>query len=417
MPREPLYSGDLEDPVDRALRAKLRGKLDEIHQGADPLSPPEAEYDPDDLELRSAAGLLPVGYRPPAPQVVPTAAPVAGGAPPPPPIDAGGDELAAAQGRDALRQGGGRVSDALYAAFTRSPVQFRSRPGSEAGELVARRGEQDREVARSRTAALKDPASEESKRLRDLFRSVAPEVAAKLGDRYEGLPGSFFGDGEGLLDMAVKGEGSRRARADAEAAEAKRFERAKELALIRSGRKGKAGTGAGKGRDLPAGEAAEIGDMDAIEKQIAELDAAWTAKANDFYSGVAQYIPGTDAAQYTDAQLLAAQSIGTALEGGKLTDSDLKDKYLPLMPTAGDSKQRKDAKLSQLRKMAEAKRAARVGGLKQGGFDVSKFEAGHLDLDRGPTSVSEEDRAAIEWAKANPKHPAAAEILRLNGVK
>ena len=151
-----------------------------------------------------------------------------------------------------------------------------------------------------------------------------------------------------------------------------------------------------KGRDIPAGEAAQIGEYDAVDEEITALDRDWEKLASDWYSGMAQYLPGTDAKQYGDAQLLQAQSIGTAIEGGKLTDSDLKDKYLPLMPTAGDSKERKNAKLERLREMARTKKRARVTGLKQAGFNTSGFKDGHMDLGGAPAKAADADKAVVE---------------------
>ena len=127
---------------------------------------------------------------------------------------------------------------------------------------------------------------------------------------------------------------------------------------------------------LPASEAASLGQYDAIPKMLEDLGADWDKMANQDWipDSIMQFIPGTEAKRYGSARLASAQAVGTVLEGGKLTDSDLKDKYLPLMPSAGDTKETKQYKLSTLGKMAATKRAAAIKGFGEAGFDVGRFE-------------------------------------------
>lgn len=136
----------------------------------------------------------------------------------------------------------------------------------------------------------------------------------------------------------------------------------------------RAAADAGKQPTVPAGEAAEVGELSAAEKMIDDLSTEWDKKAAAPGSGVLAKIPGTTAAQYGDNQLAKAQAIGTILEGGKLTDADLYGKYMKLVPEASDGPERKAAKIMQLRKIVQEKRAAKVKGLTQAGYKTQGFE-------------------------------------------
>lgn len=136
-------------------------------------------------------------------------------------------------------------------------------------------------------------------------------------------------------------------------------------------------TAAAKGKEagatkIPASEAAALGSLETAERALMALDKSWDTKTGAV-SGVAQHLPGTKSAQYNDQKLAAAQVIGTILEGGKLTDSDLSDKYLPLMPSAGDGESRKTAKVENLRRMLRDFGAGKREGLGRAGYDVSRF--------------------------------------------
>lgn len=189
------------------------------------------------------------------------------------------------------------------------------------------------------------------------------------------------------------------------------------------GRKGRGGGGAaaaGAGGDkpkpgaqIPASEAAGVGELDAANKTLDELEQNWQAEANQSLvpDGLAQYFGGTKASRYADETMTgAAQTIGTILEGGKLTDADL-PKYMKLLPTAGDSEDRAKSKIAKLRTMIADKKAAKIAGLKAAGFNASGFEA-----PSATAQPSERDSRAVAWAKANPNDPRAAKILEINKV-
>jgi hypothetical protein len=140
---------------------------------------------------------------------------------------------------------------------------------------------------------------------------------------------------------------------------------------------GRGNTGAGEPQakklaQIPAGEAASLGQYDAATQTLDDLGGEWDDKTGEF-SGVMQYLPGTTAARYTDAQRGAAQTVGTVMEEGKLTDADLQ-KYMDLTPTAGDGKERKTEKITRLKKMLEDKKRTKIEGFRQSGFDVSGYD-------------------------------------------
>lgn len=125
---------------------------------------------------------------------------------------------------------------------------------------------------------------------------------------------------------------------------------------------------------VPAGEASQVGELSAATKMTDDLWKEWESKASGMGSGLLSKVPGTDAAQYTDAQRAGAQTIGTILEGGKLTDADLA-KYMALVPTASDSRERARAKIDRLKRMIDEKKNAKVKGLGQAGYKVGGFDA------------------------------------------
>lgn len=129
-------------------------------------------------------------------------------------------------------------------------------------------------------------------------------------------------------------------------------------------------------RELPAGEAATLGELKAADAMAEELGKAF-GDAKSMASFALKYFPGTNAAAYGDVKLAAAQMIGTIMEGGKLTDSDLQDKYLKLVPDQTDSKARATQKIAMLRRMLAAKREGRLSGFKGANFDVSGFDQGN----------------------------------------
>lgn len=77
----------------------------------------------------------------------------------------GVDDLREAHERDETSKGAGRVSDALYSAFSRSPLQFRNRGGGEVEQVQA-----------EQKAELKDPAHDRNVIYRQHLKTAYPEI-------------------------------------------------------------------------------------------------------------------------------------------------------------------------------------------------------------------------------------------------
>lgn len=159
---------------------------------------------------------------------------------------------------------------------------------------------------------------------------------------------------------------------------------------------------------IPAEAAGNLAELEAGGGEVDALGKEWDELASAWHSGITQFIPGTDAKQFDDARLAGAQRIGTILEQGKLTDSDLKDKYLPLMPSQSDSKERKDAKLARLKRMLQSSREARVKGLGEAGFNTSGIDKGQ--------SVGEV-RKSLQGNAARPDDLGAPREKMVNGQR
>lgn len=171
------------------------------------------------------------------------------------------------------------------------------------------------------------------------------------------------------------------------------------------------------GGRIPAGEAQLLGQADFALKTLGALENSYAAKI-DWTSGAAQFLPGTDAAQYDDERRAAAQMIGTFMEGGKLTDADV-GKYMKLLPTAGDGKDRANNKVTTLRRMIQERRTSQLSGLRDAGFNTSRFEGGGPERvgtagpypsvddmpERGPRPASRPQRPAQPAGKVRLKWP------------
>lgn len=154
---------------------------------------------------------------------------------------------------------------------------------------------------------------------------------------------------------------------------------------------GKGGKGVDAGKQMPASEGAQIGELDAAVATLDDLFADWESNANEEFwpDAIAAKLPGTAASRYTDKQKAAAQTVGTILEGGKLGEADL-PRYLNLLPSAGDGKERAEAKVKTLKKMLGDKRAAKLNGLGRAGFDVRGFQDQPLPAPSATPASSDE---------------------------
>jgi hypothetical protein len=152
---------------------------------------------------------------------------------------------------------------------------------------------------------------------------------------------------------------------------------------------------------MPAGEAADLGRLSGAKEMIADLSKQWDSLVSAPGSGVASMVPGTAAARYQDAQLAAAQAIGAAIERGKITGPALAAKYMKLVPSPTDSKERKEAKIANLQRMLEISERETVGGLTKAGFNTGGFQAPAGEQPpAGGGGLSPEKKARLEELRA-----------------
>lgn len=169
---------------------------------------------------------------------------------------------------------------------------------------------------------------------------------------------------------------------------------------------------AGGANKVPAKEVSDIAGAKSASDQVEALDKLRKKKANSWYSGATQYLPGTDAAQYRDAQKLAAQATGLVQEEGKLSDAD-KPFYVSLTPSAGDSEERATAKKNEMQAMLARKASRKVEALNAAGFNTGNLG----NMARGPATQNQQRIQLLQWATANRgKDPDADRALKLLGV-
>ncbi len=297
-------------------------------------------------------------------------------------------DFAKAQQSRTLSDGAADVSDALYSAFSRTPLA-KARGGDPVADMKERsafktQGE-DRATAAAKEAARQktireenDPQSETSKSTSALVEKFLPEFFQDLGSTSGRMSHAKWVQ---MLPFIREFAKKKAAAPEKVLTDLEREEKEVGIDLKKSiaeknrrvppPKEPKKGGKEG-GAQIPAGVATDIGQLGTGDTVLNDLSNAWGDKAG-YASFLTKHLPATDATQFGDNRLAAAQVVGTILEGGKLTDSDLKDKYFPLMPDVADSKARKDNKISILRGMLAAKKASMIDGLTRAGYNTSGF--------------------------------------------
>lgn len=123
---------------------------------------------------------------------------------------------------------------------------------------------------------------------------------------------------------------------------------------------------------ITAATASQVGGYDAALKVVDKLDKGYDKLASAKGSGIKSYIPGTDSNLYEKDRDVAAQTIGTILEGGKLSDRDY-PRYRKMLPGPEDTNSQKKEKVDALKQLIAIKRNGEVGGLGDAGYDVSGY--------------------------------------------
>lgn len=125
----------------------------------------------------------------------------------------------------------------------------------------------------------------------------------------------------------------------------------------------------GQGKPISGELASKLSGYDAAEKIINDLEAEYNDKASSTGSALMSMIPGTDANSYKAGLKPKIQALGTALEGGKLTDADF-SKYEAMIPGPGTFPDQKVAMIKALRESLKAKRDAEANTLQGAGYRV-----------------------------------------------
>lgn len=137
-----------------------------------------------------------------------------------------------------------------------------------------------------------------------------------------------------------------------------------------------------KGKTLPASNVESLASSNAALKALEQAnlsvqksEAPTGPIAGQFSKGLAAFEIGKTgvAAKELDAQLkLNAQSIGKYLEGGKLTDEDIK-RYKQMLPNLTDSPESAAKKTELLYRLISEKQKSEIEGLGQAGYDVGRI--------------------------------------------
>lgn len=134
----------------------------------------------------------------------------------------------------------------------------------------------------------------------------------------------------------------------------------------------------GKGSKLTSEQTQTIAGFTSADKQVEEIEKRIEENSDIMgpvvgrVAGAAGY--GTRAKAFDARMKLAAQDIGKALEGGKLTDADI-ERYRAMLPNLQDTPEVAQAKASLLRELIANKRAASVEAFGAGGYNISKIPA------------------------------------------
>lgn len=134
-----------------------------------------------------------------------------------------------------------------------------------------------------------------------------------------------------------------------------------------------------KGKTVTAEQAKLVAGLDTSEKQLDAIESEIEKNADVMgpvagrLIGVSPYATETKA---FDARMkLAAQKIGVALEGGKLTDEDIM-RYRQMLPNLTDTPEVARAKVGVVRELLAQERQAQIGSMGAGGYEVGKYEVG-----------------------------------------
>ncbi len=123
---------------------------------------------------------------------------------------------------------------------------------------------------------------------------------------------------------------------------------------------------------LTAAVTEQIAAIDTSQRELDDLLANYEKVGSENIFGRAwnaatSFLGAGEAARFTDLLKPVTQDVGKGLEGGKLAEGDI-HRYREMMPGVGEDKARGIAKIKNLKRMAEIKRAELVNQLRGQGF-------------------------------------------------
>ena len=127
---------------------------------------------------------------------------------------------------------------------------------------------------------------------------------------------------------------------------------------------------AGMGQQLPAGEAAKLGEATGAVQNAESLYKQWDKDAKGPIGWLASFLPATDASRYENNMNAAAQVIGGYLEGGKLTETDLA-RYKKMLPQPGELEETAKRKRDAITNLVATRQASQKQALAGSGYNVA----------------------------------------------
>lgn len=131
-----------------------------------------------------------------------------------------------------------------------------------------------------------------------------------------------------------------------------------------------------KGKPVTAEQAKLVAGLTTSEKQLADIEQEIENNADvmgPVAGRIAALSPYASQTKAFDARMkLAAQKIGVALEGGKLTDEDI-GRYRQMLPNLTDTPDVARGKVEVVKQLLSQEKESQLGSMQAGGYEVGKY--------------------------------------------
>jgi len=135
-----------------------------------------------------------------------------------------------------------------------------------------------------------------------------------------------------------------------------------------------------KGKQLTASAVSELSDVETQYNTADSIMSDWQKNIGSQRGGsgrvgskLSSFVPGSTEDMYDDKRKLQAQTIGKALEGGKLTDVDY-EKYLRFVPGVFDTEEQADQKIKNLKDAMANRYDTSLDSYKKAGFNTGDLK-------------------------------------------